>query len=31
MTSPKLPQLDKMLNEYRTIAGAHVITAGAGH
>jgi len=24
----KLPQLDKMLNEYRTIAGAHVITAG---
>ncbi len=26
---PKLPQLDKMLNEYRTIAGAHVITAGA--
>jgi Kdo2-lipid IVA lauroyltransferase/acyltransferase len=25
---PKLPQLDKMLNEYRTIAGAHVIKAG---
>jgi KDO2-lipid IV(A) lauroyltransferase len=25
----KLPQLDKMLNEYRTIAGAHVITSGA--
>ncbi|MDE2214215.1 MAG: mitochondrial fission ELM1 family protein [Candidatus Omnitrophica bacterium] len=25
---PKLPQLDKMLNEYRTIAGARVITAG---
>jgi len=25
----KLPQLDKMLNEYRTIAGAHVITAGS--
>ena len=24
----KIPQLDKMLNEYRTIAGAHVITAG---
>ncbi len=24
----KLPQLDNMLNEYRTIAGAHVITAG---
>jgi len=24
----KLPELDKMLNEYRTIAGAHVITAG---
>ena len=24
----KMPQLDKMLNEYRTIAGAHVITAG---
>jgi lauroyl/myristoyl acyltransferase len=24
----QLPQLDKMLNEYRTIAGAHVITAG---
>jgi len=24
----KLPQLDKMLNEYRTIAGAHVIFAG---
>ncbi len=24
----KFPQLDKMLNEYRTIAGAHVITAG---
>ena len=24
----KLPQLDRMLNEYRTIAGAHVITAG---
>jgi lauroyl/myristoyl acyltransferase len=24
----KLPQLDKMLNEYRTIAGAHVIKAG---
>ncbi len=26
---PKLPELDKMLNEYRTIAGAHVITAGS--
>ncbi len=25
---PKFPQLDKMLNEYRTIAGAHVITTG---
>ncbi len=25
----KLPELDKMLNEYRTIAGAHVITAGS--
>ena len=24
----KLPQLDMMLNEYRTIAGAHVIKAG---
>jgi len=24
----KLPQLDEMLNEYRTIAGAHVIKAG---
>ena len=24
----KLPQLDTMLNEYRAIAGAHVITAG---
>ena len=24
----KLPELDKLLNEYRTIAGAHVITAG---
>ena len=24
----KMPQLDKMLNEYRTIAGAHVIKAG---
>jgi KDO2-lipid IV(A) lauroyltransferase len=24
----QLPQLDKMLNEYRSIAGAHVITAG---
>ncbi len=24
----KFPQLDKMLNEYRTIAGAHVIIAG---
>lgn len=24
----KIPQLDKMLNEYRTIAGAHVIKAG---
>ncbi|MBF0504575.1 MAG: mitochondrial fission ELM1 family protein [Candidatus Omnitrophica bacterium] len=26
---PKLPQLDVMLNEYRTIAGAHVIHEGA--
>ncbi len=26
---PKMPQLDIMLNEYRTMAGAHVITAGA--
>jgi len=25
---PKMPELDKMINEYRTIAGAHVITAG---
>jgi mitochondrial fission protein ELM1 len=25
---PKMPQLDKMLNEYRTSAGAHVILAG---
>ncbi len=25
----KLPELDKMLNQYRTIAGAHVIMAGS--
>jgi len=25
----KIPELDKMLNEYRTIAGAHVITTGS--
>ncbi|MDE2222538.1 MAG: mitochondrial fission ELM1 family protein [Candidatus Omnitrophica bacterium] len=27
---PRFPQLDKMLNEYRTIAGARVITTGGG-